>query len=136
MKKRYLLLVIPIFFFGFMYYINTSDEKEKLSNPKIGDLYVFDKFLQKQGLIGENVFKVSSISEDSISFFIPIVNFPLAAGIDNDIIYRVRRLDENNEMFSAQEITLSKKDIIQFKENGSFKNRIKNRKATILVRIY
>lgn len=113
-----LILIAVIAFASFMYHLNSKAQQEIYESPQIGDYYVFENLLKKEGFTGQNIFKVQKITDAFLYFYKPAIVWPLSTSLDSDHIEEARDMDEEGKMFSSQIFKISTKNIEKFRNKS------------------
>ncbi|MEO0469685.1 MAG: hypothetical protein AAF206_08705 [Bacteroidota bacterium] len=100
------------------YIINTQDEDERFNQPRVGDYYAFSRLIQDEEAAEDQVLKLAEIGPDSMTFFLPMQEFPFGFQISESESV-VRDADKNGSMFSPYIMKVSRADLLKYRENGS-----------------
>ncbi|TSE06747.1 hypothetical protein [Aquimarina algiphila] len=152
-KRLVFMLLFVVFLFGIPIYTNAFiyfDNKAMYENPESGQYYVFKHFNYTKYGVPKNkislyppaleILKVNKVSKDAITFLIPEYIFPFTGKINSSHIREVKRLEQENGMFSSSStIVVPTKDIKKYWDNHSFfydNENEKNKNIIKLVGIY
>jgi hypothetical protein len=95
-----------------MYKFNTGTVNDIFEHPTKGDIYVMRNFPEAEA--GELLFRISTVSKDSITFQVP--NSKLINGFDINKSESFVKINSNS-IFSTDELSVSRKELVKMKEN-------------------
>lgn len=131
-KKNIAGIIIVLAFIGIgtcNYILNTSDQNERINNPKAGQYYVINDFTEDTP---EIILKIKEVRDNEIEFFVP--RQELIFGFKNNKSEPViRKADENGQMYDTRTVVISKDELNTMIQSDNLSSAVENKPRVVWV---